>query len=62
MDELRIRIAETGDIIVESDEVSQGNHMNAEAFLRFVEQEMGTVGKRTKLPQSHVHAHEHQHA
>ena len=62
MDSIKIRITEDGDIVVETDEVSAGNHMNAEQFLRNLEEQMGNKGQRQRLPQSHVHTHEHQHA
>ncbi len=62
MDELRIKITEDGNIVVESDEVSAGNHSSAEAFLKMMEEQMGNKGSRTKLPQSHTHVHNHAHA
>ncbi|MDE3073799.1 MAG: hypothetical protein KGJ86_00085 [Chloroflexota bacterium] len=60
-DSFRVTILDDGTLKVETDAVSQANHMNAEEFLRFVARAMGGEVTRTKIAQAHTHEHEHQH-
>ena len=46
MDEMKITILDDGSVKVETDQISQANHMTAEAFLRFVAQAAGGKQER----------------
>jgi hypothetical protein len=52
MDSMQITILEDGTIKVETDKISQANHMTAEAFLRNVATAAG--GKQERLHKSGV--------
>ena len=59
MDEMKIEILADGTIRVETDAVSPANHVNAEAFVKFMADLAG--GKSTRTRRGHHHAHTHQH-
>ena len=56
-DRLTITILADGTIKVETDSISEGNHLSAEQFLRTVHHLMG--GPET-VEQKEAHAHHHQ--
>jgi hypothetical protein len=60
-DELEIEILPDGTIKVQTDKVSAANHVNAEAFLKFMAELAGGKSTRTRRGHHH-HAHgEHTH-
>ena len=59
-DEMRIEILEDGTIRTTTDGVSQANHQNAEAFLRFVAQMTGGRSARARRKEAQHHHHHHQ--
>ena len=56
---MQVEILKDGSIKVETDKVSSGNHMSAEAFIRFISEQAG--GKTTRVAKGHRHTHEHEH-
>jgi len=62
MDEMKIEILEDGTIKVITDNVSPANHVNAEAFTKFMADLAG--GKSTRTRRGHhrhgTHTHEHE--
>ena len=66
MDNINVTILEDGTIKVETDEVGQANHMNAEKFLAFMARLAGGQTETIRKPHSHgqhthVHGHSHSH-
>jgi hypothetical protein len=62
MDSIRIRILEDGTIRIETDAVSQANHMSAEQLLRDVAAACGGESTRQRKSAAHTHHHAHDHA
>lgn len=56
-DKLTVTILPDGSIRVETDAISEGNHMSAEEFLRSVS---SLMGGSEKVEQKEAHAHSHQ--
>lgn len=54
-DKVEIKILEDGRIKVETDSISQPNHLNADKLLDFISQLMGGEVIREKKKHSHVH-------
>jgi hypothetical protein len=61
MDEIKIEILEDGTIRVETDAVSPANHVNAEAFVKFLADLAGGKSTRTRRGHHHGHGHTHTH-
>jgi hypothetical protein len=56
-DKMTITILDDGTIKIETDRISQANHMTAEAFMRFVAQAAG--GRQDRKAKHGVHHHHH---
>lgn len=67
MDNIRMKVLADGTIQVTTDKISQPNHMNAEAFLKGLDEILGggtTVVNRkghTHHHHDHDHTHDHDH-
>lgn len=61
MDNISFTILETGDIKIETDKVSQPNHINAERFLAECIKLAGGPVKITKKHSHGAHGHSHSH-
>lgn len=61
MDSIKIEILADGTIKVETDKVSGANHVNAEAFMKFLADKSGGEVTRTSKGHIHDHAHTHEH-
>jgi len=60
-DEFDIEILADGTIKVSTGAVSPANHMNAEAFMRFIQEKTGGKTTRTHKGGHHHHGHTHDH-
>ena len=60
-DSLDITILEDGTVKIETDRVSNANHINAEAFLKYLSELTGGKTTRTRRGHSHSHTHDHSH-
>lgn len=54
-DQIRITILENGDLKIETDEISQANHAQADAFLSAIAEKMGGPVTITSHHAGHVH-------
>jgi hypothetical protein len=61
MDKFTVEILEDGRVKVTTDAVSPANHMNAESFMRFLQQQLGGETEQIKRKQAHQHTHQHAH-
>jgi hypothetical protein len=61
MDIMNFEILEDGTITVKTSEISDGNHMSADALLADMEKLMGGTMTFTKNPDAKAHAHMHRH-
>lgn len=59
MDQMQITILDDGTIKVETDRISQANHMTAEAFMRNMASACG--GKQDRKQKHGTHHHHHHH-
>ena len=58
-DTLDIIILEDGTIKVETDKVSNANHISADNLLKYLSELAGGKTTRTRRPHSHTHTHKH---
>lgn len=59
IDTMKFQILPDGTIKVETDQVSEANHMNAESFLQFLAEIAGGETTRTRKTETHSHTHTH---
>lgn len=62
MDKITFRILEDGTIVTQTPGISGENHLNADKFLRHVQELAGGSVERTKVQHGHHHDHAHDHA
>ena len=59
MDELKITILPDGRLKVETDKVSETNHVAADSLMKFLASKFGSVEIENKAKHAHAHTHEH---
>lgn len=60
-DIINITVLEDGTLQIETDEISEPNHMSADKLLKGIEELMGGKVVIKKKPNSQNHAHMHKH-
>lgn len=60
-DKLKVTILADGALKIETDKISDANHMSADRFMAFLADELGVVPERVRKTKGHAHAHDHEH-
>lgn len=59
--EMTVDILENGDVRIVTDEFSGAVHMSADAFMAFVQKELGDPASKVIKTHNHHHGHNHHH-
>jgi hypothetical protein len=62
MDQINFEILEDGTITVKTSDISDGNHMNADALMKCLDELMGGKVDIKDNPDAQRKAHDHKHA